>query len=470
MDQVQHPRQSNWSNQFIIETFSMFKTQDEWDEFTKLPQNSGQNLNKKTPTNVGISVPYVNWAKTVWSKYGRIRSHIVNVVNVDFKTLMTKGRLKSGIQTVDVVEQLRVKYFEEWCTTTAGVVTHLARPISEVPDWVPGAWWNSWIALGAPQGERACAPLMAFESSGIIKEGDELPKPINDLLTASFQGGKDQREAQQKKLLTVIKHTPSSSKKLLETKPIKTFEAHLEEREAMMNRLHQLIDFPGIPPTRVADFKQELLNLMLKPIVSLETCGSAPSFISNRGFMSSATVTDEEQIVVPTNLSKSFSFEASSAEAILDDCMKAGAAQAAVTAPAAVKFGSSKLGEIYSKTTSFHRMVVPDRQGAPLFQKKKKSSDEEFSFAAQRSLHLDSGFDPEFWTSNEEYVILSREDVLRQQPIFLDDFNTKFNIHFEDAEIQMQLSQCDAEDSLFFALRLWSTTYHVVILTSIHWM
>jgi hypothetical protein len=151
MDQAQHPRQSNCSNQFIIETFSMFKTQDEWDEFTRLPQNSGQNLKKKTPADVGISVPYVLWAKAVWSKWGRIRSHIINVVNVDFKTLMTKGRLKSGIQTVDIVEQLRVKYFDEWCTTTAGVVTHLARPIAEVPDWVPGAWWNSWIALGAPK-------------------------------------------------------------------------------------------------------------------------------------------------------------------------------------------------------------------------------------------------------------------------------------------------------------------------------
>jgi hypothetical protein len=174
--------------------------------------------------------------------------------------------------------------------------------------------------------------------------------------------------------------------------------------------------------------------------------------MSHRGFMSSATVTDEEQGgVVPTNLSKTFAIEASSAEAVLDDCMKAGAPQAAVNAPAAIIFGSSKLGEIYSKTTSFHNRVVPDRQGAPLFQQKKKSSDGAFSFPVQRSLHLDSGFDPEFWTANEEYTILSREDVLKHQPIFLDEFKTKFNVHFEDAEIQTQLSQCDAEDSLFFA-------------------
>ncbi len=452
LDQVQHPRQSNWSNQFIIETFSMFKTQDEWDEFLKLPQNSGQNLRKKTPADVGISVPYVTWAKAAWSKYSRMRSHIINVVNVDFKNLMTKGRPKSGIQTAEIVEQLRVRYFDEWCTTTAGVVTHLARPISEVPDWTPGAWWNSWIALGAPQGEKACAPLMSFESAGCTKEGDdELPKPLNDLLISTFQGRKDQRasEAQKKvaeSAAAVIKHTPSSSRKP-ETTPIKTFEAHLKEREAMKNRLSELINFPGMPPSRVEEFKAELLTLMLKPIVTLETCGGAPS---HRGFMSSATVTDEE-FIVPKDLSKSFDFKAASVEAVLDDCMKAGAAQAAVSAPAAVQFGNSKLGEIHSKTTSFHRMVVPDRQSTPLFQKKKMSSDEAFSFAAQRSLHLDSGFDPEFWTTNEEYVILSLEDVLRQQPIFLEEFKTKFNVHFEDAEIQAQLSQCYAEDSLFFA-------------------
>jgi hypothetical protein len=200
MDLEQHSRQSNWSNQFIIETFSMFKTQEEWTEFEKIPINSGQNLGKKTPANVGISVPYVVWAKAIWAKWTRMRSHIVNVVNVDFKNLLSKGQPKSGVQTSDVVEQLRRKYFDEWCTTTAGVVTHLYRPITECPDWVPGAWWHSWIALGPPQGPRACAPLMAVEDSCTLKEGDEVPRPISTLLTAQFEGRKVQREMQQKKL------------------------------------------------------------------------------------------------------------------------------------------------------------------------------------------------------------------------------------------------------------------------------
>jgi hypothetical protein len=105
---------------------------------------------------------------------------------------------------------------------------------------------------------------MAFENAGTIKEGDELPKPFNDLLTATFQGRKDQREAQQKNVAesqsaaAVIKHTSSSSNKR-ETTPIKTFEAHLKEREAMMNWLHQLIEFPGMPVGRVTKFKTELM-------------------------------------------------------------------------------------------------------------------------------------------------------------------------------------------------------------------
>jgi len=111
MDQQQHPRQSNWSNQFIIENFSMFKTQEEWNAFDMTPINSGQNLGKKTPANVGIAVPYVLWAKAIWAKWTRFRSHMVNTVNVDFKNLLTNGRPKSGVQTSEVVEAAPTQVF-----------------------------------------------------------------------------------------------------------------------------------------------------------------------------------------------------------------------------------------------------------------------------------------------------------------------------------------------------------------------
>jgi hypothetical protein len=100
-------------------------------------------LGKKTPSDVGVDVKYVTWAKAVWTKYGRFKAHILNDVNVAFRALLTNGRLKSGTQTSVVVEQLRRKYFDEWCTTTNGVVTHAYRPIEECPDWVPGPWWYS---------------------------------------------------------------------------------------------------------------------------------------------------------------------------------------------------------------------------------------------------------------------------------------------------------------------------------------
>ena len=455
MDQELHPRQSNWSNQFIIETFSMFKTQQEWTEFSTLPINSGQNLGKKTPANVGIAVPYVVWAKAIWAKWTRMRSHIVNVVNVDFKTLLTtKGRPKSGVQTIDVIEQLRCKYFDEWCTTTAGVVTHLQRPITECPDWVPGAWWHSWIALGPPQGEKAAAPLMAVEDHCPLRDDDEVPRAISDLLTSQFEGRKVQREMLQKRVTSETASAavpPTSSSRKVDTHtPIKTFEAHLKEREAMMTRLNQLIDFPGMTPAKVEGYRKELLALMMKPIVSLESCGSPP-FLPN---FSSNTVTDDDHTpsqVVPVNLADSF--EAAQALS-LTDCIRAGEQVEVLTSPAALQFASEKLGQIHLKTTSFHSMTVPKKAAhiEPLFQMRTKPSDDSgsFNFVAQRKLHLDAGFDPNFLRDNDDYVILSRLDVLKHQPLFLDNFKKQFNVHFEDANIETNFSQCLPRDTLFF--------------------
>lgn len=452
MDQEQHPRQSNWSNQFIIENFSMFKTQDEWTAFDTTPINSGQNLAKKTPANVGIAVPYVVWAKAIWSKWTRFRSHIINTVNVDFKALLVRGRLKSGIQTSEVVELLRRKYFDEWCTTTAGVVTHIARPITECPDWVPGAWWHSFIALGAPQGQKAAAPLMALEDSSTLAEVEELPKPINDLLTERFEGRKVQRELHQKKATseTVSGHASSSRKADTHT-PIKTFEAHLKERDAMINRLNQLISFPGMCPVKVEGFRKELLAVMMKPIVSLESCGSPPFLAVS----SSHTVTDDEMSLAPVKLADSF--EGAEALSLSDCVLAANQPEVMATAAAGAKFAKEKLGQIHNKTSSFHSMVVevPANVQLPLFQMRKQPADDSgsFNFIEQRNLHLDGGFDPEFWTDNDEYAILSRDDVLKHQPLFLENFKKRFNVHYEDSTItiQTEFSRCCAQDTLFFA-------------------
>jgi hypothetical protein len=100
LDDVQmHPRDQNWSESFIIEKFSMFETRAEWRSFFDNPQNSGQNLAKRTPRDVGIKPEYVVWAKAVWAKFGRIKTHVINVINVDFKNLLTKdNKPKSGVQ------------------------------------------------------------------------------------------------------------------------------------------------------------------------------------------------------------------------------------------------------------------------------------------------------------------------------------------------------------------------------------
>ena len=114
-----HPRQAAWSAQFILENFTPFNSQEEWDAFNKLPKNGGQNLGKLTPADVGIDVKYVTWAKAQWAKYGRIKTHILNVVNVDFRAFLTNGRLKSGQQTSAVVELLRRKGLSSSCSRRA---------------------------------------------------------------------------------------------------------------------------------------------------------------------------------------------------------------------------------------------------------------------------------------------------------------------------------------------------------------
>ena len=205
-NQELHPRQAAWSDQMIIEAFTPFSSQAEWDLFNKAPQNSGQSLKKSTPADVGIDVKYVTWAKAIWAKYTRFRAHIINVVNVDFKALLRDGRIKSGMQTSNVVEMLRRKYFDEWSTTTNGVVTHTTRPIEECPDWSPGSWWHSWVALGPPQGGNAVAPFLDIQETPVpsvqhaadkqadATTGSTLPAAIAGLLTHQFTGRKEQRD------------------------------------------------------------------------------------------------------------------------------------------------------------------------------------------------------------------------------------------------------------------------------------
>ena len=121
-----HPRLEMWSDQFIIETFSAFRTKQEWEAYDQRCTGSGQTLKPKCPRDAGISAEYASWAKAIWLKFGRFKTHITNVVNGDYKNLLSsKGVMKSGVQNADVIESLRRKYFEEWVTTNdRGVVVY----------------------------------------------------------------------------------------------------------------------------------------------------------------------------------------------------------------------------------------------------------------------------------------------------------------------------------------------------------
>jgi len=163
-DDIEHPKSAEWSDSFIVKEFSMFADRAEWKAYFLEPKNSGQNLAAKTPADVGILPAYATFGKAVWLKVARMKAHIINVVNVDFKKLLARGKIKTGESLSGVVEALRRQYYAEWATTTDGRVTHLMRPIEEVPDYTPGPWWGSWKLLGPPAGTEACDVLMDISS------------------------------------------------------------------------------------------------------------------------------------------------------------------------------------------------------------------------------------------------------------------------------------------------------------------
>jgi len=142
-DQEMHPRRLDgstdpeWSDAYIVSKFSMFQTREEWNEWNADPLHSGMSLSTKSLTNSTVQQSYLTFSKALWAKFGRFKTHIINVVNVDFKKLLENGKkVKSGWQIPDVVELLRRQYFDEWSTTTEGAITHAPRNIEECVGWV----------------------------------------------------------------------------------------------------------------------------------------------------------------------------------------------------------------------------------------------------------------------------------------------------------------------------------------------
>jgi hypothetical protein len=99
-DRIQHVRPKDWADSFIL-GFSMFETREEWTSFFENPIHSGQNLAKKTSETCGIAIPYIIWAKALWAKFCKAKTSMINVLNVDFKKLLTKhgGYMAPGIRT-----------------------------------------------------------------------------------------------------------------------------------------------------------------------------------------------------------------------------------------------------------------------------------------------------------------------------------------------------------------------------------
>ncbi len=437
-DKELHPRLEMWSDQFIIDNFSAFKSKTEWDAYDVRCAGTGQTLKKTCPKDAGIGAEYATWAKAIWLKFGRFKTHICNVVNVDYKNLLSAaGRIKSGKQNADVIEELRRKYFEEWVLTNErGVIMYAHKPIEECTDWVPGAWWHSWIKMGPPQGKNGCAPFMACGDQPTFDATEDdataMPGALSELMNTQNLGRKQLREMSQQKSKKDqdTSHADdsilSSSKK--SQSHIKLFDAHQRERDACIARLDHLISFPGLNPKKKQEYIDEKFEILMRPIVTLESCSV------HRMTPSSATDTDDG--AQRKSIARGFLMDPKKIlDQDIDDVQSfSTAAPAKVDGSAASSFATINSDAGFEKTSEFHLKTLPHKSSelkglgthTLCYQPKQVDIDGESStvFCRQRKLHLDAGYDP---NHEEPNTSMTQEDAKYQQQGFVTSFFEKFD-------------------------------------------
>ena len=198
-----------------------------------------------------------------------------------------------------------------------------------------------------------------------------------------------------------------------------------------MARLDQLLAYEGFSAVDKARFQQEKVQLMLQPIVSLESCSIGhPSGVTPENTNSSVTATEDEtqqhrirETIRPRNISD---------ELDADTCCKAGSAPIAVMGSAAITLGRVHDIEAIKKTSEYHLKTLRDKRKR-LFQPKKiPDKNQLFKYLTQQQVRFDAGYDQDFFIDNDSYSIITANDVLEYQPQFLAKFLTDFDLINED--------------------------------------
>lgn len=185
------------------------------------------------------------------------------------------------MQISDVVEKLRRQLFAVWVTTNdQGVIAYRTRPIETCPGWTPGPYWTSWIILGPPAGDVACALLSDLSAEPKASGDDKMPIELISLLNDKFTSRKDQRDSGKAvAAATAAKvmepSTSSTPVKLLPDRPrdgIKLFNAYTKERELRLQRVEKLLLITEKTSTFFETYTKEYKSILEEPLITLQSC------------------------------------------------------------------------------------------------------------------------------------------------------------------------------------------------------
>ncbi len=284
------PKPAGWTDSDFY-MHSAFANKGEWDNFFVVFKNTGQNLKPNTSPMVGIPVNIAKFGKTLWLKFGRMKSEILNDVMPNWIKMTSKnGVPTSGCNLAATTEKLRVHYYNEWQTTNEkGEHVYDKRPIEQAGSkekdgktgypFVPGCWWETFCILGPPAGEAADEVFMAHVCTQPAKLSGtaDFPLALQSALSSNTEQNSQKKGGRTEQRLKLGNQSQSSINSSTPNTPqamshIKLFQARCKEREAVLVRLTKLLELTAKDSPDFTSLQNEYMAELRKPIVTLDQC------------------------------------------------------------------------------------------------------------------------------------------------------------------------------------------------------
>jgi hypothetical protein len=200
---------------------------------------------------------------------------------------------------------------------------------------------------------------------------------------------------------------------------IKLFKAYKEERDAQLDRVQSLIDFPGLDAVSVNRYKKEKLALMMQPVVTMKTCMAASS-----DEIPMADSTNSIDFNTPSPVG---GMNANRSEMLTFD-MAPMQLRGAFTANFVAS--NTKQGDI--ATAPFLTMIPPPTPTHPLLYQLKQFPADTFDSDQTELYKIElrklAGFFPAA-CATLNLDVQDREEVLSYQPAYLVELATRYEFH-----------------------------------------